>query len=63
VNVSRDLGLYTGFAKRLTQPLYALAVLVIQLSEFNERCGADTAYLAWSHHPTECSAGAAKQVL
>ncbi len=60
MNVSRDIGLYTSFAERLTKSLYTLATSVIQLAEFNEGCGADTADLAWSHYPTECSAEAAK---
>ena len=62
MNVSRDIGLHTGFAERLTKPLYTLATSVIQLSEFNEGCGADTADLAWCRHPTKCSAEAAKHV-
>jgi hypothetical protein len=41
VNVSWDISLCTGFAKRLTQPLYALATSVIQLAEFNEGGGAN----------------------
>jgi hypothetical protein len=63
VNVSRDLGRYTGFAERLAKSLNTLASSVIQLSEFNEGCGADTADPAWGHHPTKCPAEAAKHVL
>jgi hypothetical protein len=39
------------FVEQLTKSLCALAVSVIQLSEFDEGCGADTADSAWAHYP------------
>jgi hypothetical protein len=49
VNVSRDISLYRRFIKRLTKSLCALAASVIQLSEFDEGYGADTADSAWAY--------------
>ena len=62
MNISGNFGLYTSFTEGLTKSLCTLATQVIQLSEFNEGCGADTADLPRCRYPTERSAEAAKHV-